>query len=71
MPMTFQNHQTDERCDEVEDKVERDSSLAKWVKMSYFSNLKIKQHMTLWARCWWLSKAQEGACANGGPCTSL
>lgn len=44
--MTFQNHQPDERCGEVEDKVERDSSLANWVKMSYFSNLKIKQHMT-------------------------
>lgn len=34
MSMTFQNHQPDGRCGEVEDGVERDSSLANWVKMS-------------------------------------
>lgn len=43
MTMTSQNHQLDGRCDKGEDGVKRDSSLANWVKMSYFSNLKNNQ----------------------------
>lgn len=47
MTMTSQNHQLDGRCDKGEDGVKRDSSLANWVKMSYFSNLKNNQ-AALW-----------------------
>lgn len=55
--MTFWNHQPDGRCDEVADRVERYSNLANWVKMSYFSNLKNKQHVTMRAHYQWSSKA--------------